>query len=405
MNRFLLLLYFSFAFLLSGVDGSTPAQVNNLISTLLQGYDKRTRPVTDQDKAVKVDISFYLSIVNDIDEVAEKFVTTGWLHLSWTDQNLVWDSTTNNIYSIHLNQNDIWKPDIVLKNGFTKFKEMGGSFYYVSVDSSGYVSWYPYEVFETRCSIDITHFPYDKQTCKIVFIVWSYSVNQVEIEKSPNGVEYYEFEENSVWTILDTESIVNKDKYESEIIFKIELQRKPKYFVMNIILPVLCLSLLSLLVFLIPVDAGEKMGYSITVFLSFAVFLSIISAELPVNSESTSTLSFYLVLQMGVGTLVLVISAIQLRLHHRKTTADMSQIFRKMVKLDRCLRCKSGCCLSKKVQVRAIEKNEIEEQEIHTDDDIEWTDVTSAIDFFGFWLFFIFNIVVTSYLFISIISS
>nr|XP_011448925.2 acetylcholine receptor subunit beta [Crassostrea gigas] len=404
MNRFLLLLYFSFAFLLSGVDGSTPAQVNNLISTLLQGYDKRTRPVNDQDKAVKIHISFYLSIVNDIDEVAEKFVTTGWLSLSWTDQNLVWDYAANHdIYSIHLNQNDIWKPDIVLKNGFTKFKEMGGSFYYVSVDSSGYVSWYPYEVFETRCSIDITHFPYDKQTCKIVFIVWSYSVNQVEIEKSPNGVDYYEFEENSVWTILDTESIVNKDKYESEIIFKIELQRKPKYFVMNMILPVLCLSLLSLLVFLIPVDAGEKMGYSITVFLSFAVFLSIISAELPVNSESTSTLSFYLVLQMGVGTLVLVISAIQLRLHHRKTTADMSQIFRKMVKLDRCLRCKSGCCLSKKV--RAIEKNEIEEQGIHTDDDIEWTDVTSAIDFFGFWLFFIFNIVVTSYLFISITSS
>ncbi|XP_011448925.3 acetylcholine receptor subunit beta [Magallana gigas] len=404
MNRFLLLLYFSFAFLLSGVDGSTPAQVNNLISTLLQGYDKRTRPVNDQDKAVKIHISFYLSIVNDIDEVAEKFVTTGWLSLSWTDQNLVWDYAANHdIYSIHLNQNDIWKPDIVLKNGFTKFKEMGGSFYYVSVDSSGYVSWYPYEVFETRCSIDITHFPYDKQTCKIVFIVWSYSVNQVEIEKSPNGVEYYEFEENSVWTILDTESIVNKDKYESEIIFKIELQRKPKYFVMNMILPVLCLSLLSLLVFLIPVDAGEKMGYSITVFLSFAVFLSIISAELPVNSESTSTLSFYLVLQMGVGTLVLVISAIQLRLHHRKTTADMSQIFRKMVKLDRCLRCKSGCCLSKKV--RAIEKNEIEEQGIHTDDDIEWTDVTSAIDFLCFWLFFIFNIVVTSYLFISIISS
>lgn len=105
MNRFFLLLYFSFAFLLSGVDGSTPAQVNNLISTLLQGYDKRTRPVTDQDKAVKIHISFYLSIVNDIDEVAEKFVTTGWLSLSWTDQNLVWDYAANHdIYSIHLNQ-------------------------------------------------------------------------------------------------------------------------------------------------------------------------------------------------------------------------------------------------------------------------------------------------------------
>lgn len=286
---------------------------------------------------------------------------------------------------------------------------MGGSFYYISIDSSGFVAWYPYEVFETRCSIDITHFPYDKQTCKIVFIVWSYSVTQVEIEKSPNGVEFYEYEENSVWTILETESIVNKDKYESEIIFQIKLQRKPKYFIMNIILPVLCLSLLSLLVFLIPVDAGEKMGYSITVFLSFAVFLSIISAELPVNSESTSTLSFYLVLQIGVGTLVLVISAIQLRLHHRKNTADMSQIYIKIVKLDKSLRCKSWGSCSRKV--RASANNEIkkigasEVLDADTETGIEWSDVTSAIDFLSFCTIFIINFAITLYLFIAIIDN
>lgn len=72
-----------------------------------------------------------------------------------------------------------------------------------------------------------------------------------------------------------------------------------------------------------------------------------------------------------------------------------------MVKFDRCLCCKLGCCFLKKVCV--IEKNEIEEQGIYMDDDIEWIDVIFVIDFFGFWLFFIFNIVVILYFFILII--
>lgn len=287
---------------------------------------------------------------------------------------------------------------------------MGGSFYYVYVYNSGDVTWKPYEVFETRCAIDITYFPYDKQTCEIIFIVWSYSVDEVAIHKSSNGIDFYEYEENSVWTVLYTESTINKDKYESEIIFTIYLQRKPRYYLMNIILPVLCLGLLSLLVFLIPVDGGEKMGYSITVFLSFAVFLSIISSELPVNSESTSILSFYLVLQMVIGTLELVISAIQLRLHHRKKTADMSQIYIKIVKLDKGLRCKSWGSCSRKVRVSAnkikkIEVSEVPDADHDTETRIEWSDVTSAIDFLSFCTIFIINISITLYLFIAIIDN
>lgn len=86
------------------VEGNTSAKVNNLISTLLNDYDKRTRPVKDQQSTLSIDVSFYLSIVNDVDEVAEKLVTTGYLYLTWTDQNLAWDSATNDINWIYLNQ-------------------------------------------------------------------------------------------------------------------------------------------------------------------------------------------------------------------------------------------------------------------------------------------------------------
>lgn len=43
-----------------------------------------------------------------------------------------------------------------------KFKEMGGSFYYVYVYNFGDVMWKFYEVFEIRCVIDIIYFLYDK---------------------------------------------------------------------------------------------------------------------------------------------------------------------------------------------------------------------------------------------------
>lgn len=104
MNLTLLHLFLFSTCFLSDVKGNTSTKVNNLISTLLNDYDKRTRPVKDQQFTLSIDVSFYLSIVNDVDEVAEKLVTTGYLYLTWTDQNLAWDSATNDINWIYLNQ-------------------------------------------------------------------------------------------------------------------------------------------------------------------------------------------------------------------------------------------------------------------------------------------------------------
>ena len=47
-------------------------------------------------------------------------------------------------------------------------------------------------------------------------------------------------------------------------------------------------------------NRGEKMGYSITVFLSLVVFLSIIGTHLPVNSEQVTVLGVYLVIQVAL---------------------------------------------------------------------------------------------------------
>ncbi|XP_052702649.1 acetylcholine receptor subunit alpha-like isoform X3 [Crassostrea angulata] len=204
--------------LFGGVNSQSPVQVKSLVDNLLSNYDKRIRPVEDQTLPVILDVSFSLISIIGVDEVNEKLETSGYLTIQWTDSLLRWDPASNNgISTIFLPQNDIWKPDIVLGNGFKKFEEFGGSFYNVEVESFGNVFWKPFQVFETQCSIDTTYYPYDREVCEIVFVVWSYTVIEVEIFKSANGINLNEYTESGVWEITRTDVKVSKESVESKM--------------------------------------------------------------------------------------------------------------------------------------------------------------------------------------------
>ena len=57
------------------------------------------------------------------------------------------------------------------------------------------------------------------------------------------------------------------------------------FYVLNILIPCLILSSLTLLVFFVPPDAGEKVSLSITTMLSFTFFMLMISDSLPQTSN------------------------------------------------------------------------------------------------------------------------
>ena len=71
---------------------------------------------------------------------------------------------------------------------------------------------------------------------------------------------------NSAWALIKTEvfsrsrtyNFSDPDQVFPEIGFSLTLKRVSEYYVYNIIAPVLLLTLLSWLVFVIPVKAGEK---------------------------------------------------------------------------------------------------------------------------------------------------
>ena len=64
------------------------------------------------------------------------------------------------------------------------------------------------------------------------------------------------------------------------------IRRKTLYYMYNIVFPCMMMSTLTVLVFCMPPDSGEKIALGVTVILAFSVFMLAIAERMPETSES-----------------------------------------------------------------------------------------------------------------------
>ncbi|KAK3105995.1 hypothetical protein FSP39_010476 [Pinctada imbricata] len=376
-----------------------PKDVTILRKKVFINYDKSVRPFSDGEFKTEITFNYKMRNINRLDDIEETLTTTGHLEIRWRDKALSWNRTNHKgIMYIYVPQNDVWKPDLVLNNGNSKISELGGSHYYVAILYTGVVMWDPYEVFTTLCSVDMTYFPFDTQTCNIEFTIWSYRGTDVSIDKKSKIIA--DTSGNGIWRVKSTKSKVRTQRHRYIAKFKIILERKPHFFIFNIILPITVLGLVSTFVFLIPVDSGEKIGFSMTVFLSFAVFLTFISAEIPKNSEHTSVMNVYIVAEVMLSVILLLISSLQVRLYH-KADQPLKNYQIAMIKVANFL----GCRKAQMQQWNSkMTKADSTGHSIYDNTEKEWSlvVVSHAIDVIAFYIFTIINVLITSVTFIML---
>ena len=363
------------------VDCSNITNFRNIMKEIFgtNEYDKRIRPA-NMTETLYVDVNLYFDGILHLSEVDQKMTSVGYFYISWNDPGLMWASSSyGDIEKIYVPQNDIWKPDIVLQNGFKTFKEMGESFNFVEVYDDGEVGWVPSQIFESRCSMDITFFPFDKQTCVLDFEIWSFKASEVRI-KSTDGIAYGDyFQEHSSWKVLNINyKIDNENFFESRVSFKIVIQRKPMYYVTNILLPVILLGCLIAVVFAIPAESGEKISYSITVLLAMSVFLSIVSTILPRNSDDTCLLAMYLLVNVILGVFAVIFATWLVQLHSRMDSVSVTGFYARAI----------SCCKTNKRVKPRMDENNAEWDSGNCCSQMTWKDVVKALDVIFFWTFF-----------------
>ena len=90
------------------------------------------------------------------------------------------------------------------------------------------------------------------------------------------------------------------------VYFPIKLLRRWPFTFCNILIPVLLLSFLNVCVYLIPIEAGERVSFAITVLLSYTVFMIVTIDIVPEMSDPMPILSYFLAFKMLYSSCIAV---------------------------------------------------------------------------------------------------
>ena len=161
----------------------------------------------------------------------------------------------------------------------------------VLLASDGLLHWEPGGIFRTTCDIDIAYFPFDEQHCPLLIGAYSYYSSKMNISNRNAKISTHDFRLNGEWHVYDTDAVWNltvldccPGKGYPHVVFILHLRRRNKFYMMNIVLPCVMLSVLIMIGFFLPPDAGEKISLGISVLLAFTVFLLMIADNIPRTS-------------------------------------------------------------------------------------------------------------------------
>uniref|UniRef100_A0A8C3G7P5 Cholinergic receptor nicotinic alpha 2 subunit n=1 Tax=Cyclopterus lumpus TaxID=8103 RepID=A0A8C3G7P5_CYCLU len=296
---------------------------DELFKTLFAGYNKWSRPVPNISDVVIVKFGLSIAQLIDVDEKNQMMTTNVWLKQEWNDYKLRWKpSDYDNVTSIRVPSELIWVPDIVLYNN------ADGEFAVTHMTKAhlfhtGKVRWVPPAIYKSSCSIDVTFFPFDQQNCKMKFGSWTYDKAKIDLERTENTVDLNNYWESGEWAIINAVGTYNTKKYDCcheiypDITYFFIIRRLPLFYTINLIIPCLLISCLTVLVFYLPSDCGEKITLCISVLLSLTVFLLLITEIIPSTSLVIPLIGEYLLFTMIFVTLSIVITVFVLNVHHR----------------------------------------------------------------------------------------
>ncbi|KAJ8015603.1 hypothetical protein DPEC_G00027830 [Dallia pectoralis] len=310
-------------FILTFTDGLSSKGEDRLFRKLFRRYNQFIRPVENVSDPVTVEFEVSISQLVKVDEVNQIMETNLWLRHVWNDYKLKWVPVEyDGLEFIRVPSNKIWRPDIVLyNNAVGDFLVEDKTKALLKFD--GTITWTPPAIFKSSCPMDITYFPFDYQNCSMKFGSWTYDKAKIDLVLIGSKVNLKDFWESGEWEIIDAPGYKHDIKYNCceeiypDITYSFYIRRLPLFYTINLIIPCLLISFLTVLVFYLPSDCGEKVTLCISVLLSLTVFLLVITETIPSTSLVIPLIGEYLLFTMIFVTLSIVITVFVLNVHYR----------------------------------------------------------------------------------------
>ncbi|KAI1301175.1 Acetylcholine receptor subunit alpha-like 1 [Halotydeus destructor] len=274
----------------------------------------------------------YEDLMSSYNLKSQVMTTNVWVEQEWYDHTLRWEpSEYGSVAKMHVPAEEIWLPDIVLYNNADGNYEVP-VMTKANLHHDGLVVWKPPAIYKSSCMIDVEYFPFDQQTCLMKFGSWTYDGHEVDLRHAqqtegsvevPIGIDMSEFYKSVEWDILLVPAKYNEEFYDCcpepypDITFNLTMRRKTLFYTVNLIIPCVGISFLTVLVFYLPSECGEKVTLSISILVSLTVFFLLLAEIIPPTSLAVPLLGKYLLFTMILVTLSICITVGVLNVYFR----------------------------------------------------------------------------------------
>ena len=281
------------------LNGTVYRTISNLYDDVLNGYDSRIIPRLNKLPPLQnITISYQFRLLNIIsfETATQKLSVLGFFNFTWTDEILNWNPLAyGGIGFAKFPINQVWAPSIALAKSFDGHDVVGDPADVVIYSYDGHATWIHVGKYNMVCHVTIQFYPFDKQRCVINVFVSDAFLTEVVLVPAVDAVGTQSFDENTEWKLVGFYTYISEYVIGTRYnVIVLELERRTAFILFTVISPLILLSVLNVCVFLIPVDSCEKASTSVTIFLSYGVFVSAIRDELPHNSINVSYLMIYI---------------------------------------------------------------------------------------------------------------
>jgi len=273
-----------------------------LRNTLFSNYNPKVRPVQDISSDLTVEMGLALQNIEKFDQMQESITLNAWIRQTWNDYRLSWNSTQSNLTFISVSKSQVWVPDTELLNaaGLPEIYTLKGG---LMLYSDGTVFYSNPVVLKMPCSLELETFPFDTQTCSMVFGSWVYSSDflnlipyndeekQIDVLDSFSHTEW-EIDELTVEMILrEREGHINEEFNELE--YSIVLSRFPHYYKLSMGMTI-ALVLVSFIIMLMEPSNVSRTSTAVFIPLTILALQLTLADKIPVVGYFTLMDNFFL---------------------------------------------------------------------------------------------------------------
>ena len=147
--------------------------------------------------------------------------------------------------------------------------------------------------------------------------------------RTVTGINLNDYYKSTEWDLLAVKAKKHHKHYPCcaepypDIKFNITIRRKTLFYTVNLILPCVAICSVTLLVFYIPANSGEKITMGITILNSLNIFLLLVAEINPPTSLATPLIGKYLLFTMVLVTCSIIVTVFVLNIHFRSPSTHI----------------------------------------------------------------------------------